>query len=306
MNNKNKIALLATALAALLLSGCAATTIKFPAYLNSRDFVSNDVKRLGIIYGDFSVAKVTTLGQEKNEKAVPAFADTIFAKLKKQFEFLGVEVIKLDPAPTEPTQNPALARDLQSMREEFGRTTTEILKNYQKQPFLQARFAPEIGQFAELAKTPYILFFSASGWNRSGGNVAKSVALGVLTGVTPAYQYGCTIALGIVNAQSSEMAWYTIQNKELNPENANHLDKLVTEALKYFNPLVAIQTVPKNIDINVFTNGVGTISGRLVQIKKTGIVVKPHRGQLKEIPIEKIRSIQNDINKEFYYQGISQ
>jgi hypothetical protein len=193
------------------------------------------------------------------------------------------------------------------MREEFSRATAEILlKNYkQKQEFLQTRFTPEIGQFAELAKTPHILFLSASGWNRSGGNVAKNVALGVLFGAMPTHQYGCTIALGLVNAQSSEMAWFTIQSLEINPENAGHLGKLVAAALKYFNPIVALQAIPKNVHINVYTNGMGTISGIMVQVKKKSIIVKTHRGKLKEIPIEKIRSVQNDIDQEFYYQGIT-
>lgn len=307
MRNKRTITLI---FIALLFVGCA--TVPKP-YRISTEFNPDAIQRVGIIPGEFQLLRLTAARSERYIEGEDQIRSMIMEDIQNFLKTNSISSVNLEPDSIELEQTPELARDIQMMREDFVRAIKEISKRKysKKDPYLNTTITPDIGQFAEISDSEYILFFSGNGWNRTSGSIAKSVVKSVIVGVLSGgnymlipKSYGLSLSFALVNAKSLKVVWYSSKTEELNPEEPKHINRTVNSLFKNLLP-VAVSTegqIPANTQLSIYTSDRGTVYGTLREYKSGILVVETRKGDIVEVPMSVINSVQDAHNRKVYYE----
>ncbi|MBC8400991.1 MAG: hypothetical protein H8E14_05840 [Candidatus Marinimicrobia bacterium] len=294
--------------------GCAGQSKSFRI---TSDYAPDKINRVGIIHGDYTVTQLTAARSERDRATEKPIVDQIITDIVDYLEANNIQGTVLSYDSSEFVGNPELARDLQSCKDDFYRALKEAdeKKYTRKDPFLSVAVSSEIGQFAELAGTPYLLFFSGRGWYRSGGNVAKAAATSIIIGVLSGGSYipvpvpgQMSLTMALVNAKTLEVVWLSSDSSERNPVNPYDISDISNKLLGRMIPFSQApsgsgtgMTIPPNAYITVYTSDRGTITGTLVKSDPHEIQVKVEKDEVVMIPVTSITTVKDSHSNKLYY-----
>ncbi|HEX9916947.1 MAG TPA: hypothetical protein VGB16_04345 [candidate division Zixibacteria bacterium] len=224
-------------LSLLVFVGCAYTTERTHPNFSER---RKEIKSIGIMPPEFHMFERTaTIDEPKPELDAEADSNIVNAlnEVLKEGGFVSVAVPMNDSALV---YDQELALDLTRQKQSFDKACDSAIVS--KKKTVNLTVDPNVGVFADLAQTDYLLFVRGMGYQTSGGAKAKDVAIGalsaVLFGTYAGSQWtGMVLEIGLVDANSAELLWYnrnTVDQSNYNarqPKSAKKLCKKILEKL---------------------------------------------------------------------------
>ena len=194
-------------LSLLIFMGCASTLRTNPSFAQARKMI----KSIGIMPPEFHMFERTpTVNEPKPEFDAEACSNIVNAlsEVLKEGDFTPI-IVPLSDSVLMADQE--LALDLTRQKQSFAKACDSAITSRKKN--INISVDPDVGIFANLAKTDYLLFVRGTGYQTSGGAKARDVAVGaisaILFGSYAGSQWtGMVLEIGLVDGNTGELLWY--------------------------------------------------------------------------------------------------
>lgn len=193
----------------VVVSGCVTTVRTSPS------FDRQAVRTVGVMPVDmeFFLRTSTTTERrgERNAEVEAVFAAALAAVIGDG----GMAVVPIALSDSALAADPELALGLTRSRESVGQQMMRVAGR--EKAALPLDVVPEVGRFADLADSDYLLFVRGTAFSSSGGAAARDVAIAAVTavlfgGVAIRQQKGFAVEMALVDANTSQVVWFNRTN----------------------------------------------------------------------------------------------
>ncbi len=133
--------------------------------------------------------------------------------------------------------DPDLALTLTRAQESFEEAADVLAET--KEKVLSVEVDPEVGYFADMADSDYLLFVRGESWGSTTA-AARDIAVGVASallfgGAAITQQKGLVLQVALVNANTAEVVWFNRnvpQDSNFNPADVGSVERLSRDLLK--------------------------------------------------------------------------
>jgi len=233
--------------AASALSSCS--TVRMHENFKERQ---KEVASLNIVSSEVVIERIVFKGDnemqfEESKTAsewIKREVETILAK--KGYD---IEHFELNPAYLE--QYPELKTKMSRIKDKYKAVAGDIQNEiYKRMKFGEIKYSigDEISEIADLVDADLLVFSTAQGFTKSGGEIAKDFTKAVLLGVGTLGNYvhmaptaGMQMVVSIVDGDNGDILWHNISNpqQKVNPTKFKEIQRMVKFTLNKFPKRVA-------------------------------------------------------------------